>query len=77
MINGNGLGSLQIKKKSSLYLGNSGTLARLLIGILSTTPNIEVNLKGDHSLNKRSMKKLISIMEKFGAFFVSKKKFFQ
>ena len=76
MIYGNGLGSLQIKKNSSLYLGNSGTLARLLIGILSTTPNIEVNLKGDHSLNKRNMKKLISLMEKFGATFKPKKKFF-
>ena len=37
LIYGNGLGSLQIKKNSSLFLGNSGTLARLLIGILSTT----------------------------------------
>ena len=76
LIYGNGLGSLQIKKNSSLYLGNSGTLARLLIGILSTTPNLEVNLKGDHSLNKRNMKKLIFLMEKFGASFKPKKKFF-
>ena len=40
------------KKKSSLNFGNSGTLARLLIGILSTTPNIHIKVRGDHSLNK-------------------------
>ena len=56
---GKGLGSLSIKKGSELNFSNSGTLARLLIGILSTTPNISVRLKGDHSLNKRNMKKLI------------------
>ena len=30
-------------KNTFLNFGNSGTLARLLIGILSTTPNIEIN----------------------------------
>ena len=65
LIFGKGLGSLQTKKNATLNFGNSGTLARLLIGILTTTPNIQVNLKGDSSLNKRSMKKLIKIMSKF------------
>ncbi len=74
-IYGKGLGSLFIKKNSELNFGNSGTLARLLIGILSTTPDIEVKIKGDHSLNKRSMKKLIELMSKFGAEFLPKKKF--
>ena len=59
---GKGLGSLNAKKGIKLNFGNSGTLARLLIGILSTTPNIEVELRGDHSLNKRSMKKLIELI---------------
>ena len=72
---GKGLGSLFIKKNRSLNFGNSGTLARLLIGILSTTPGIEVKVFGDHSLNKRSMKKLIDILEEFGAFFYPKNKF--
>ena len=49
---GKGLGSLFIKKNSKLNFGNSGTLARLLIGILSTTPNIEIIIHGDRSLNK-------------------------
>ena len=75
LVYGKGLGSLNIKKNSELNFGNSGTLARLLIGILSTTPNIEVKLLGDHSLNKRSMKKLILLMNKFGATFFPKKKF--
>ena len=75
IIFGNGLGSLSIKKNSQLNFGNSGTLARLLIGILSTTSQIEVNVKGDHSLNKRNMRKLIELMSEFGAAFLPKKKF--
>ena len=72
---GKGLGSLNIKKNAELNFGNSGTLARLLIGILSTTPNIEIKMKGDQSLNKRSMKNLIELMSQFGAFFTPKNKF--
>ena len=67
--------SLFIKKNSQLNFGNSGTLARLLIGILSTTPDIDIIVKGDHSLNKRSMKQLIQLLTKFGAFFLPKNKF--
>ena len=73
---GKGLGSFKSKKKLKLNFGNSGTLARLLIGILSTTPNIKLNLTGDHSLKKRSMKKLIILMSKFGAAFKPKNKFY-
>ena len=61
------------KKNTELNFGNSGTLARLLIGVLSSTPNIEIKVKGDHSLNKRDMKKLIFLMSKFGALFYQKK----
>lgn len=74
VIYGKGLGSLFSKKNNNLNFGNSGTLARLLIGILSTTPNIQVNMSGDSSLNHRSMKKLIILMNKFGAIFLPKKK---
>ena len=73
-IYGKGIGSLYIKKNSTLNFGNSGTLARLLIGVLSTTPNIQVKILGDHSLNKRSMNKLIQLMSEFGAAFYPKKK---
>ena len=71
---GKGLGSLYVKKNASLNFGNSGTLARLLIGILSTTPNIQIKVKGDNSLNKRNMKKLINLMSEFGASFFPKNK---
>ena len=72
---GRGLGSLVAKKNSQLNFGNSGTLARLLIGILSTNPDIEIKVSGDHSLKKRNMKKLINLMTEFGATFYPKNKF--
>ena len=75
LIYGKGLGSLFAKKNLNLNFGNSGTLARLLVGILSTTPDIEIKIYGDHSLNKRNMKKLIELMSKFGAEFLPKNKF--
>ncbi len=74
-IYGKGLGSLTAKKNTKLNFGNSGTLARLLIGIISTTKNLELTMSGDHSLNKRSMKKLIELMSEFGAIFLPQKKF--
>ena len=74
-IYGKGLGSLTAKKNIRLNFGNSGTLARLLTGILSTTPDIEIKLTGDNSLKKRNMKKLIKLMNEFGASFYPKQKF--
>ena len=73
-IYGKGLGSFYIRKNSKLNFGNSGTLARLIIGILTSTPNINVNIQGDHSLNKRNMKKLFDLMSSFGALFLPKNK---
>ncbi len=75
IIYGKGLGSLSAKKNTVLDCGNSGTLARLLIGILSTTPNINLKITGDRSLKKRSMSKLIHLMNKFGANFKKNKSF--
>ena len=72
---GKGIGSFQVKNRNKLNFGNSGTLARLMIGILSTTPDVKVLLYGDKSLNKRSMKKLILLMNQFGAEFLPKDKF--
>tara|TARA_X000000950_G_scaffold274212_1_gene358985 strand:+ start:2255 stop:3598 length:1344 start_codon:yes stop_codon:yes gene_type:complete len=74
LIAGRGIGSLIPKQNTILNFGNSGTLARLLIGILSTTPNVKIKVLGDKSLNNRSMKQLISLMSKFGAFFFPKNK---
>ena len=68
-IYGKGLGSLSISKNKTLDCGNSGTTARLLVGLLSTNPDIRVKITGDHSLKKRNMSKLISLMTEFGATF--------
>ena len=75
LIYGNGLGSLIAKKNTTLNFGNSGTLARLLIGILSTTNNLQIKMTGDHSLKKRNMKKIIDLMSRFGASFYPRKKY--
>ncbi len=75
LVYGKGLGSLKATKDLRLNFGNSGTLARLLIGILSTTPNININLTGDRSLNNRSMKKLIEVLSEFGAYFYPVRKY--
>jgi 3-phosphoshikimate 1-carboxyvinyltransferase len=75
IIYGKGLGSFSIKKNSELNLSNSGTASRLIVGLLSATPNIQVKIRGDHSLNKRNMKKLIDLMSKFGASFLPKNKY--
>ena len=75
LIYGKGLGSLYAKNNTELDFGNSGTLARLLIGILSTTPDINLKINGDKSLVKRDMSKLIFLMNKFGAEFLPKNKF--
>ena len=76
LVYGKGLGSLYIKKKTILNSGNWGTLARLLIWILSTTPGINVKITGDKSLKKRNMSKLIDLMSQFGASFQKNKFYF-
>ena len=73
---GRGLGSYLPKNSLKLNFGNSGTLARLITGILASTPNINIKIFGDKSLNKRNMKKLILLMNKFGAEFFPKNKYF-
>ena len=51
IINGKGLGSLK-KPNKEIYLGNSGTSARLLTGLLSSQ-KFESVLTGDKSLSSR------------------------
>ena len=75
-IYGKGLGSLFAKKNLVIDFGNSGTLARLLIGIFSTTPNIKIKVTGAHSLKKRNMKKLVELMSEFGATFLPKNRYY-
>ena len=73
-IYGNGFNSFNIKKKTTkIYVGNSGTFARLLFGLLSTHPG-KFCLHGDHSLNKRDFTRVTQTLEKIGAFFYPKNK---
>ena len=73
-IHGNGLNSFKVKKKiTKIYVGNSGTFARLLFGLLSTHSG-KFYLYGDHSLNKRDFTRVTQPLEKTGAFFYPRNK---
>ena len=71
---GNGLNSFKVKKKiTKIYVGNSGTFARLLFGLLSTYPR-KFYLYGDQSINKRDFTRVTQPLEKIGAFFYPRNK---
>ncbi len=67
-----GLGLNGFKYKDNLILnaGNSGTLGRLLLGLLVHAKK-KIQLKGDKSLSKRDFLRVIKPLEKFGAKFNS------
>ncbi len=65
LIHGNGLNSLN-KPNSDIYLGNSGTSARLLIGLLASQ-NFDSTLTGDESLSKRPMGRIAEPLKKMNA----------
>ena len=69
-INGVGLNGFKYKKNLILDAGNSGTLGRLLLGLLIHSKNI-IKLKGDKSLSKRDFLRIIKPLKKFGADFKS------
>tara|TARA_B100000029_G_scaffold510750_1_gene603020 strand:+ start:2376 stop:3719 length:1344 start_codon:yes stop_codon:yes gene_type:complete len=74
LVYGNGLESFKKPLKNTLYAGNSGTLARLLISLLATQTNFKVKIFGDSSLNKRDMKRIIEPLSKIGCIFYPKNK---
>ena len=67
-INGLGLNGYKYKKNITLNAGNSGTLARLIMGLLIHTKN-EIKIIGDKSLSKRDFYRITLPLEKFGAKF--------
>ena len=67
---GKGLSGLS-ETKSQINAGNSGTMARLLSGILSTQ-NFNSSISGDESLVTRPMERIIKPLESFGALIKSK-----
>ena len=69
-ISGKGLNGLS-EAKSQINAGNSGTMARLLSGILSTQ-HFNSSMSGDESLITRPMGRIIEPLESFGALIESK-----
>ena len=70
-INGLGLNGYKYKKNITLNAGNSGTLARLIMGLLIHTKN-EIKIIGDKSLSKRDFYRITKPLNKFGAKFKTK-----
>jgi 3-phosphoshikimate 1-carboxyvinyltransferase len=73
-IEGLGLNSFKNKKNLVLDAGNSGTLSRLIVGLLVHYKN-KVKIIGDKSLSKRDFSRIIIPLKKFGAKFKYKHKF--
>ncbi len=65
-----GCGDVFFKKRKEIYLGNSGTGARLMCGLLCSR-NINIKIKGDSSLSNRPMRRIIEPLEKLGGNFAS------
>lgn len=53
--------------KQELDFGNSGTTARLLIGLFAGIPGLKVRCIGDASLSKRPMRRVVDLLRQMGA----------
>jgi len=62
---GKGLNSYNFRNNTIINAGNSGTLARLILGLLSNS-NKSVIIKGDKSLSKRDFSRIIKPLNIFG-----------
>ena len=67
-IYGKGINGYQIKKNHIINAKNSGTLARLILGLLVNYPK-KIKLIGDQSLSKRDFTRIADPLSKFGAKF--------
>ena len=65
-IYGYGLNNFKNKKNITIDAGNSGTLARLILGLLVKSKS-NVKLIGDKSLSKRDFSRVIKPLKMFGA----------
>jgi len=70
---GNGLNGFKYKKGLTINAKNSGTLGRLILGLLASSPQ-KIRLIGDRSLSKRDFSRVTVPLQKFGAKFYYKKK---
>tara|TARA_B100000029_G_scaffold501578_1_gene575289 strand:+ start:4987 stop:6312 length:1326 start_codon:yes stop_codon:yes gene_type:complete len=64
-IHGLGINGFRIKKKTVLNAGNSGTLARCILGLCSGI-NEKIEIIGDKSLSKRDFLRVIKPLNLFG-----------
>jgi 3-phosphoshikimate 1-carboxyvinyltransferase len=64
-IEGFGLNNFNIKKATTINAGNSGTLARLILGLLVKS-KFKIKLVGDKSLSKRDFSRVIKPLRIFG-----------
>ena len=71
-IEGFGLNNFNIKKKITINAGNSGTLARLILGLLVKS-KFRIRLIGDKSLSQRDFSRVIKPLRLFGVNIQSKK----
>ena len=71
-IYGFGLNGFDIKKNLTINAGNSGTLARLILGLLVKS-KFKIRLIGDKSLSNRDFSRVIKPLNKFGVKIISKK----
>ena len=67
-IHGKGIDGYQIKKNHLVNAKNSGTLARLILGLLVNYSN-KIKLIGDKSLSKRDFFRVADPLSKFGVKF--------
>ena len=72
-IYGNGINGFNYKRNLTLDAKNSGTLGRLLLGLLIKSPQ-KIKLIGDKSLSKRDFSRVTTPLENFGAKFYYTKK---
>ena len=70
---GNGINGFKYKKNLIINARNSGTLGRLIIGLLIKSPN-KIRIFGDKSLSKRDFSRVTKPLEKFGVKFYYKTK---
>ena len=70
---GNGINGFKYKKNLILDAKNSGTLGRLILGLLIKSP-YKIKLIGDKSLTKRDFSRVTKPLQKFGVKFFFKKK---
>ena len=67
-IYGNGIDGYRYKNNLKLNAKNSGTLGRLILGLIVDSPK-KIKLVGDKSLSKRDFKRVALPLSKFGAKF--------